>query len=84
MDHVRAGLEAFATPEAARTFDDDLDAVADMGIRVVSDDEALNAGDQGAVRLFMRDLALGHILQTLAGFGVHVRLDAVAIRRAPV
>src|SRR5437762_2251574 len=41
MDHVRAGLEAFATPDAARTFDDDLNAVAEMGITVVSDDEAL-------------------------------------------
>src|SRR5215471_3691562 len=35
MDHVRQGLEAFATPEAARTFDDDLDAVGEMGIRIV-------------------------------------------------
>src|SRR5712692_10894097 len=42
MDHVRAGLQAFATPEAARTFDDDLEAVADMGIQVVSDDEAIH------------------------------------------
>src|SRR2546421_1904199 len=38
MDHVRAGLEVFATPEAARTFDDDLNAVAEMGIQVVSDE----------------------------------------------
>src|SRR6202171_4093327 len=38
MDHVRAGLEVFATPNAARTFDDDLDAVLQMGIQVVSDD----------------------------------------------
>src|ERR1700694_157272 len=38
MDHVRAGLETFATPEAARTFDDDLDAVTRMGIQIVSDD----------------------------------------------
>src|SRR5579859_7346623 len=35
MDHVRAGLAAFATPEAARTFDDDLEAVLGMGIQVV-------------------------------------------------
>src|SRR3979411_2762764 len=40
MDHVRAGLQAYATPEAARTFDDDLDAVSEMGITIVSDDEA--------------------------------------------
>src|SRR5215211_1031535 len=40
-DHVRAGLPTFATPEAARTFDDDLDAVDEMGIAVISDDEAI-------------------------------------------
>src|SRR5215472_15932321 len=53
MDHVRAGLEAFATPDAARTFDDDLDAVAAMGIKVISDDEAIQLADAGAARVFM-------------------------------
>src|SRR5918911_457086 len=61
MDHVRAGLEAFATPDAARTFDDDLEAVGAMGIRIVSDDEALGLADGGAVHVFMRDLALGQL-----------------------
>jgi uncharacterized protein (DUF1786 family) len=79
MDHVRAGLEVFATPDAARTFDDDLDAVAEMGIRVISDDEAIGLADAGAQHVFMRDLALGQILQTLAGFGVHVKLQALAV-----
>jgi uncharacterized protein (DUF1786 family) len=78
MDHVRAGLEAFATPEAAQTFDDDLDAVREMGIRVISDDEAIRLVDSGAERVFMRDLALGHILQTLTAFGVSVKLHAMA------
>ena len=54
MDHVRAGLETFATPDAARTFDDDLNAVAEMGITVVSDDEALGLADGGAAHVFMR------------------------------
>src|SRR5919197_572099 len=61
VDHVRAGLEAFATPDAARTFDDDLDAVLAMGICVVSDDEAMGLADNGAERVFMRDLALSHL-----------------------
>jgi uncharacterized protein (DUF1786 family) len=78
MDHVRAGLEAFATPEAARTFDDDLDAVKEMGIQIVSDDEAIGLADGGARRVFFRDLALGQILQTLASFGVNVRLHGLA------
>src|SRR5215472_14137248 len=79
MDHVRAGLQAFATPDAARTFDDDLDAVAEMGILVVSDDEAIKLADAGAARVFMRDLGLGQILQTLASFGVTVMLKALAV-----
>lgn len=79
MDHVRAGLEAFATPDAARTFDDDLDAVTEMGIRVVSEDEAIQLADAGAQHLSMRDLGLGQILQTLAAFGVQVRLDGLAV-----
>ena len=79
MDHVRAGLEAFATPEAARTFDDDLDAVVEMGIRVISDDEAIRLMDAGAAHVFLRDLALGRLLQTLSAFGVRVRLDGLAV-----
>jgi uncharacterized protein (DUF1786 family) len=79
MDHVRGGLEAFATEEAARTFDDDLDAVREMGIRVVSDDEGSRLADSGAQRVFLHDLALGHILQTLVAFGVRVKLDALAV-----
>jgi uncharacterized protein (DUF1786 family) len=79
MDHVRAGLPTFATPEAARTFDDDLDAVRGMGIQVVSDDEAMQLADSGAERVFLRDLAAGQLLQTLASFGVQVDLDAMAV-----
>src|SRR5690242_17620325 len=69
MDHVRAGFEAYATPEAARTFDDDLEAVAEMGITVISDDEATALADGGATQVFLRDLALSQILQVLAAFG---------------
>jgi uncharacterized protein (DUF1786 family) len=79
MDHVRAGLEVFATPDAARTFDDDLDAVTRMGIRVVSDDEALGLADAGAEHVFLSDVALGHLLQTFVAFGVQVHLDGIAI-----
>jgi uncharacterized protein (DUF1786 family) len=79
MDHVRAGLEVFATPDSARTFDDDLDAVTEMGILIVSDDEAIALADAGAAHVFLRDLALGQLLQTLAGFGVKVQLDGLAV-----
>lgn len=79
MDHIRAGLAVFATPDAARTFDDDLDAVLEMGIHVVSDDEAIRLIDAGATHVFMRDLGLGQILQTLVAFGVTVKLQALAV-----
>ena len=40
QQHLKAGLRAFATPDAARTFDDDLDVVAGWGLRIVAEDEA--------------------------------------------
>ena len=40
-DHLRAGLAVYATPDAARSFNDDLEVVKAAGIQVVSDDEAL-------------------------------------------
>src|SRR5215216_278142 len=79
MDHVRAGFEAYATPEAARTFDDDLEAVAEMGIHVVSDDEAMQLADAGAARVWLRDLALGQLLRTFVSFGVRVQLSGLAV-----
>src|ERR671932_2764824 len=79
MDHVRAGLPVYATPEAAGTFDDDLQAVAEMGIRVISEDEALSLADGGALFLSLRDLWFGPLIQTLAAFGVSLRLDALAV-----
>ncbi len=79
IDHVRAGLDVFATPDAARTFDDDLASVADMGIRLVSDDEALLLADAGAAHVFLRDLLLADLLQTLVAFGVNVHLDRLAV-----
>src|SRR2546430_17315131 len=39
-DHLAAGGVAYATPAAARTFDDDLSMVEEMGVRIVSDAEA--------------------------------------------
>lgn len=78
MDHLRAGLPAFATPDAARTFDDDLEAVANMGIQLVSDDERrAMAGRVAEVEL--RDLWLEMILDTFRRFGVDGQLDALAV-----
>ncbi len=39
-DHARAGLPTYATPQAAKTLDDELDKVRASGIEIVSEDEA--------------------------------------------
>ena len=76
-DHLRGGGTAWATPEAAQTFDDDLDAVARMGIRVVSDDEAAVLRDVD--RVVLRDLDLAAIRAALAAFDVAPGFDGIAI-----
>jgi len=75
-DHLRAGLTAFATPEAAATFDDDLEAVRRMGVRLISEDEAPGI-DGEQVRLI--DLDLGAIRTALGAFGVGGKFDGLAV-----
>ena len=75
-DHLRAKLPAFATPEAAATFDDDLDAVREMGVRIVSDDEAQRI--EGA-HIELRDLHLDAIAAALRAFDVDSKVDGYAV-----
>jgi len=76
-DHLRAGVTAYATPDAAQTFDDDLEQVRRMGIRVVSDDEAARLA--GVDRVVLQDLDLPAIRQALAAFDVAPRFDGLAL-----
>lgn len=75
-DHLRAGLPAFATPDAARTFDDDLDRVRQLGVAIVSDDEAARLD---ADRIILRDLDLHAIRTALAAFEVPGDFDGIAV-----
>jgi uncharacterized protein (DUF1786 family) len=75
-DHLQAGLPLYATPVAAQTFDDDLEAVARLGVRLVSEDEALKIG---GVTLELRDLWFSDLLATFERFGLGAHLDAVAV-----
>jgi uncharacterized protein (DUF1786 family) len=75
-DHLRAGLAAYATREAATTFDDDLDAVASMGVTIVGEDE-ISGFDAGPVPLI--DLDLRAIRNALAEFGVSGDFDGIAV-----
>src|ERR1700687_4667268 len=69
-DHVAAGCLLYATPQAARTFNDDLDFVQrEMGVRLVSDDEA-RALESGVARLELKDFDLPQITRVFEAFGV--------------
>lgn len=76
-DHLRAGHPAFATPEAAQTFDDDLREVERMGVRVVSEDERVTVADAEHVEL--RDLDLAAVRAALAAFDVSPAFDGLAL-----
>jgi len=75
-EHLKAGLKAYATPDAARTFDDDLDVVQSIGV-VVSEDEAKRFDD--ARHIEMADLDLAAIRRALAAFEVDSHFDALAL-----
>ncbi len=77
--HVKAGLPIFATPEAARSFNDDLSKVEASGIRVVSEDEARKL-PSSVKRIHLSDFDFDAIAQALAVFGVSLQeLSAVAV-----
>jgi len=73
--HLKAGLKVYATPDAARTFDDDLDRVASMGVRIVESSAAAN----GARRLELRDFYMAELMEALRAFGVSTVFDAIAV-----
>ena len=77
--HARAGLPIYATEDAARTLNDELDKVEAVGIKVISDDEA-NGLSSTVHRLELKDFDFDAIADAFARFGVSLRdLDAVAV-----
>lgn len=75
-DHLRAGLPAYATREAAMTFDDDLEVVEWMGVTLVSDEEI---GRLDADSVTLHDLDLAAIRAALAAFDVSGDFDGLAL-----
>ncbi len=75
-DHLRAGLPMYSTPDAARTFDDDLERVERMGVRLVLDGQVAPAGLR---RIEMRDFDYQAIEVALRAFSVEPKLDAIAV-----
>ncbi len=84
-DHAQAGHTVYATPDAARSFNDDLDAVAaEMGIQFVSEDEALTLRqNDGICHVDLKDFDYPAIARAFESFGLDLthqyRIDAVAV-----
>lgn len=77
--HLQAGYPLYATPDAARSFNDDLDVVAEMGIKVVSEDEAARL-DRDVLRFELKDFNFAAIAGAFGKFDVSLDdLDAVAV-----
>ena len=76
---IRQSLPLYATPDAGRSFNDDLEALREMGVQVISDDEA-NHLPESVLRLELRDFDFTAIARALGEFGVNLdRLAAVAV-----
>lgn len=77
-EHLKAGHRVWATPDAARTFNDDLAEVEAMGVQVLGDDEAAPPGD--VRRLVLRDFDYAALARAFGAFGVDVeRVDVLAV-----
>jgi uncharacterized protein (DUF1786 family) len=79
-DHLKAGHRVYATPAAARTLDDDLERVAEMGVTLVAEDET-DRLHEPLLRLRMADFDYADIAAAFARFDVHLEqeLDGLAI-----
>lgn len=77
--HIRAGLPLYATEDAARSFNDDLQAVEAMGIRLVSEDEAVSL-PESIYRIELHDFNFSAICNAFEQFNLSLEdLTAVAV-----
>jgi uncharacterized protein (DUF1786 family) len=87
-DHAAAGILTYATPEAAKTLDDEPAKVEKMGIKIVSEDEARSSASWSSgeavsrplLRLNLKDFDFPLIAETFSRFGVSLTdLAAVCV-----
>lgn len=77
-DHIQAGFPLYATPDAARSFDDDLDLLRESGVEVLSPDE-IEALPGDIRRIELKDFDFPAIADALGTFGVSLAdLDGAA------
>ena len=79
--HRRVGLRVLATPDAAATFNDDLDYVQrEMGVELIHDEDARRlAGNEDFVHIEFRDFDYDAIRRAFAAFGFDLHPDALAL-----
>ncbi len=77
--HVRSGHTLYITPEAARSFDDDVDLVHEkMGLTLVAQEEIARLPAQ-VEHIRLGDFDIGPIRRALAQFGVDLAPDLLAL-----
>jgi uncharacterized protein (DUF1786 family) len=79
-DHALAGYSVAVTPEAGRTFDDDLAMVEQMGFEIIDEDEAARrARNPDLLHIELQDFDAQAIITALQAFDVSPGVDALAI-----
>jgi len=79
-DHALAGYAVSVTPEAGRTFDDDLAMVEQMGFEIIDEPEAgYRAENPGLAHIELQDFDARAITGALRAFDVDPFVDALAI-----
>ena len=81
--HINAGLPLYATPSAARSFNDDLDKVQEMGVQLVSEDEAARL-PQEVRRIELRDFDTDKVDPLFQKLEAEVQAVQNATQPAPV
>jgi uncharacterized protein (DUF1786 family) len=76
--HLKQGHRVFATPEAAQTFNDDLEWVEhEMGVNLISEDEVQS--QKNVRRITLKDFDLDGIQRAFAAFGVKLDPSGVGV-----
>lgn len=80
-EHLKSGLQVLATPSAARSFDDDLQSVLEMGIKIIGEEEARKTGTrEGYAKIELKDFDFNAIQAVFDQFGVDLgALSAIAV-----
>src|SRR5207253_973558 len=79
-DHALAGYAVAVTPEAGRTFDDDLTMVEKMGFEIIDDAEAARRAEHSdGLHIELQDFQANAIITALRAFDVNPHVDALAI-----